>query len=83
MSESVPPELVRLLAACKDEPLSDEPRLVVADWLEEHGDVDRAEFVRLQLRNNGSWARGWRPGHSEAMARERRLARARAAEWLA
>ena len=32
-------------AAADDE---DAPRLVFADWLEEHGDSDRAEFIRVQ-----------------------------------
>lgn len=30
------------------EPSEDAPRLVYADWLEEHGDADRAELIRLQ-----------------------------------
>jgi uncharacterized protein (TIGR02996 family) len=29
-------------------PDDDLPRLIFADWLDEHGDVDRAEFIRLQ-----------------------------------
>src|SRR5262245_60936762 len=37
------------LAAIRDEPDSDVPRLVCADWLEDQGDSDRAEFIRLQL----------------------------------
>lgn len=31
-------------------PDDDGPRLVFADWLEEQGDVDRAEFIRVQCR---------------------------------
>jgi uncharacterized protein (TIGR02996 family) len=31
-----------------DHPDDDAPRLVYADWLEEHGDGDRAEFIRTQ-----------------------------------
>jgi uncharacterized protein (TIGR02996 family) len=30
-------------------PDDDAPRLVYADWLEEHGDADRAEFIRAQI----------------------------------
>jgi uncharacterized protein (TIGR02996 family) len=37
-----------LYQAILDAPDDDAPRLVWADWLEEHGDADRAEFVRLQ-----------------------------------
>src|SRR5437762_12581447 len=31
-----------------DRPADDGPRLVYADWLEEEGDADRAELIRLQ-----------------------------------
>ena len=37
-----------LLAAVRDNPDDDTPRLVYADWLQEHGGDDRAEFIRLQ-----------------------------------
>lgn len=43
------PDLRALLAACHAEPTDDTPRLVLADWLEEHDDP-RGEFVRLQCR---------------------------------
>src|SRR5688572_5456689 len=36
-----------LLRAIIDNPADDAPRLVYADWLDEHGDPDRAEFIRL------------------------------------
>jgi uncharacterized protein (TIGR02996 family) len=36
------------LAAICAEPDDDAPRLIYADWLEEHGDLDRAEFIRAQ-----------------------------------
>src|SRR5262249_10670779 len=32
------------------EPDDDTHRLVLADWLEEHGEAERAEFIRLQCR---------------------------------
>ncbi len=35
-----------LLAAVADRPRDDTPRLVLADWLDDHGDVERAAFVR-------------------------------------
>jgi uncharacterized protein (TIGR02996 family) len=41
-----------LLRALVAEPEEDAPRLVYADWLEEHGDegdADRARFIRLQI----------------------------------
>jgi uncharacterized protein (TIGR02996 family) len=37
-----------LLEAIRAAPADDAPRLVYADWLDEHGDPDRAEFIRLQ-----------------------------------
>ena len=36
---------LRAIAAAPDDDL---PRLVYADWLDEHGDPDRAEFIRAQ-----------------------------------
>src|SRR5262249_29891094 len=42
-----------LLQACKESPEDNAPRLILADWLEEHGDSDRAEFIRLQLAREG------------------------------
>jgi uncharacterized protein (TIGR02996 family) len=38
------------LAAIIAQPDDDSVRLVFADWLEEHGDPDRAAFIRLQIR---------------------------------
>src|SRR5947209_5058427 len=43
------PQLLALLEAARHSPHDDTPRLVLADWLEEHGDADRAAFIRLQL----------------------------------
>lgn len=38
-----------LLAAILAAPDDDAPRLVYADWLEEHGEETRAEFIRMQI----------------------------------
>jgi uncharacterized protein (TIGR02996 family) len=38
-----------LLAAILAAPDEDTPRLVYADWLDENGDPDRAEFIRAQV----------------------------------
>ncbi len=38
-----------LLRACRREPLEDTPRLMLADWWEDNGDRERAEFMRLQI----------------------------------
>jgi uncharacterized protein (TIGR02996 family) len=37
-----------LFRAILENPADDLPRLVYADWLEEHGQPERAEFIRLQ-----------------------------------
>jgi uncharacterized protein (TIGR02996 family) len=36
------------LQAIIESPDDDAPRLVYTDWLDEHGDADRAEFIRVQ-----------------------------------
>jgi uncharacterized protein (TIGR02996 family) len=41
-------ETVHLMAGIIGDPDTDPPRLVYADWLEEHGEPARAEFIRLQ-----------------------------------
>ena len=38
-----------LLRARLDEPDNDLPRLVYADWLDDHGSPDRAELIRVQI----------------------------------
>jgi uncharacterized protein (TIGR02996 family) len=38
-----------LWAAIRAHPDDDTPRLVYADWLQEHGDEPRAEFIRIQI----------------------------------
>lgn len=44
-------------------PDDDAPRLVYADWLEEQGDPDRAEFVRIQLQM--AIHESWQPEHAK------------------
>jgi uncharacterized protein (TIGR02996 family) len=41
------PQVLALLREAKEHPEQDGPRLVLADYLEENGDPDRAEHVRL------------------------------------
>jgi uncharacterized protein (TIGR02996 family) len=38
-----------LLAAIIADPDEDTPRLVFADWLQENGDADRGEFIRVEI----------------------------------
>ncbi|HEY7157809.1 MAG TPA: TIGR02996 domain-containing protein [Gemmataceae bacterium] len=38
------------IQAIRETPNDDAPRLIYADWLEEHGQADRADFIRVQCR---------------------------------
>lgn len=38
------------IQAIREAPHDDAPRLIYADWLEEHGQADRADFIRVQCR---------------------------------
>src|SRR5262245_43085265 len=42
-------ESAALLAAVLADPDDDAPRLIYADWLDERGQPERAEFIRLQV----------------------------------
>lgn len=48
MSKQFHPDELALLAAIHAAPRDDTPRLVYADWLQEHGQDEYAEFIRLQ-----------------------------------
>ena len=61
-----------LFRAICENPAEDTPRLVYADWLQENGRPERAEFIRLQCE---AW--GLCPAHSTVPA-----ARTRASELL-
>jgi uncharacterized protein (TIGR02996 family) len=68
--------LIRLLQNVCEEPDSDTPRLVAADRFEECGEVERAEFIRVQCRIaslEASWGGGTRKErHAEYDALQRR-----------
>jgi uncharacterized protein (TIGR02996 family) len=69
-----------LLNAIVENPDDDAVRLVYSDWLEEHGQADRAEFVRVQIelaRGKASEAR-----RERLRRRERELLAAHEAEWV-
>jgi uncharacterized protein (TIGR02996 family) len=51
-----------LLRAICENPDDDAPRLIYADWLDEHGDPLQAEFIRTQIelaRGPNSTVRKW------------------------
>jgi uncharacterized protein (TIGR02996 family) len=65
-----------LLEAIRADPEDDEPRLVYADWLEENGQAERAELIRVQLARQADV-------HNEQLyARERQILARHAAAWL-
>jgi uncharacterized protein (TIGR02996 family) len=43
------PQYVGLLADIQENPEDDAPRLILADWLEDQGEGERAEFIRVQI----------------------------------
>jgi uncharacterized protein (TIGR02996 family) len=67
-------DALALLKEITAQPDDDLPRLVFADWLDENGFVDYAEFIRLQVERA-------RVG-GEPSARERELYGAKAGLWL-
>lgn len=68
------------LAAIRDDPDDDLPRLAYADWFEEHGQADRGEFIRVQVElSHGARDRGRRV---ELLRRLRALSQLHRAAWL-
>lgn len=65
MTTTDPQTVSAFLAAIAAEPDNDMPRLALADYLEENGEADRGEFIRLQCRiarlQHGCWCAGCRP----------------------
>jgi uncharacterized protein (TIGR02996 family) len=79
------PELLALLRQVKATPEDEALRLVLADWLEEHGDAaDRARAALI--RTDAEWRGRPAPGHDETQQRLREqmqaLERAYGSEWL-
>jgi uncharacterized protein (TIGR02996 family) len=67
------------LRAILDDPEDDAPRLVFADWLEEHGDSDRAEFIRTQVTLAQLPLHA--PGRTALAAREEALLQEHSRRW--
>ena len=68
-----------LLAYVYQHPEDDSARLVYADWLEEHGDIERADFIRVQVELAGVWES--HPGKDDLEARVSELLRKNEARW--
>ena len=71
-------------AAIRAKPEDDLPRLVYADWLEEHGEADRAEFIRVQcaLARLGPDRRKGRKERVRLEPREEALLAGHGDQWL-
>jgi uncharacterized protein (TIGR02996 family) len=69
-----------LVEAIREAPEDDGPRLIYADWLEEHDQPERAEFIRLQC-ELARTAEG--PRAVELRRREQDLLAEHAAAWAA
>lgn len=68
-----------LMAEIRAGPDDDAPRLVLADWLDDHGEADRAEFVRLQVRLGRTPE--YDPEHFELQERSRDLLAEHRTAW--
>jgi uncharacterized protein (TIGR02996 family) len=69
-----------LLETIHAHPGEDAPRLVYADWLEEHGDTELAEFIRVQIERA---ERDEFDAAQKGLARrERELIDARCSDWV-
>jgi uncharacterized protein (TIGR02996 family) len=75
----IPDEQAALLAAIVAEPDEDAPRLVYADWLQEHGDEEQAACIRESVRV-GMLPEG--AEKSEAARRVDELIETRAEKWV-
>src|SRR4051812_18286256 len=64
-----------------EHPDDDAPRLIYADWLDEHGQTERAEFIRTQIELARLPENGER--RATLAAREHDLLMAHTEEWMA
>src|SRR5690348_826131 len=60
-------------------PEDDTPRLIYADWLEEHGFGERAEFIRVQCQL--AQMAKYDPGRLPLLQREQEILTERGADW--
>jgi uncharacterized protein (TIGR02996 family) len=79
--EAPMPDDDAFLRAIIDNPDDDLPRLVYADWLDEHGDPQRAELIRVQCELAA--LSGDENGLGPLGTRERRLLQAHFERWFA
>jgi len=80
LSESEQDQQRAFLRSIQETPEDDAPRLVYADWLDDHGDAERADFIRTQCRLEAMPRDA--PGRSALRMREADLLRRHRSEWL-
>jgi uncharacterized protein (TIGR02996 family) len=68
------------LRSIAENPSDDAPRLVFADWLEENGEPERAEFIRVQIALEQMQADS--PAVIELLKRQNYLLKGRTKKWL-
>src|SRR4051794_13393226 len=73
------PEAVALYRAILAHPDEDTPRLVYADWLDEHGEPAHAEFIRVQCRL--ARMNEWDDGYVADSLRAERLGQELGEKW--
>jgi uncharacterized protein (TIGR02996 family) len=71
---------LHIIAGIRDDPADDLPRLACADWYEEDGDLERAEFIRAQLARSRLPAGD--PRRDALAAREEELLQKNSRRWL-
>ena len=82
MTPSLLAERAGLLRACCERPADDVPRLILADWLEENGEAERGEFVRVQISLASCVWAGTACSQCESLRRrERELLAANQVKW--
>ena len=69
-----------LLAAIRDHPDEDTPRLMLADWLQDNGQPERAEFIRVQV--EASRLRWNDPRWKSLAEQAKKLFEAHGEEWI-
>lgn len=70
------------LRAIRDTPADDTPRLVFADWLDDHGDPEWAELIRVQVELEPIHEELDNPRRRELADRETELLAVHADRWL-
>lgn len=76
------PQVQAFLQDARERPGDDTPRLVLADFLEDHGDHDRGEFIRLQCRLGATTTPLDEPQRQDMKGRCETLLDRRGGGWL-